>query len=244
MLPRLSGPTHQLICQQQIRGFNSDGTVFSRSSSHQGEDGQVSLANVLEQEIQEETAELNQQLSSDQFPGFSIETDDSDVKLTKQIGNTTVIVRFTVSSSLTEWRNENPEQGQSKDQSEDPQDNANYSLLSLPEFQVQICRDGRTLEVSCFFEDLEHDEETGEPFAMDPVFSVDELVVYEGEPRETEFAVSAEYLRDEVQDGLLQYMAEHGIDDEFSKNLVSFATNYEKKQYIGLMKRLKDFVSK
>lgn len=216
------------------------------SASHQhDQDKPVSFTQALEREIQEEAAELNQRLASDQFPGFSVETEDSDVKLTKQVGDSTVVVRFTVSSSLSEWRSEEDDkQAKQQTNAEGEQNSFAYTLLSLPEFQVQISRDGRTFEISCYFEELEHDEETGEPYSMDPVFHVDELVIYEGEPKDNEFAVSTEYFRDELQEGLFQYLADHGIDEEFSKNLVSFATNYEKKQYIGLMKRLKDFVSK
>lgn len=237
---------NRFIQSYQTRSLGSDARVFSPVTSQQGEDKPLSLAKILEREIQEETAEVNQRLSSDQFPGFSVETDGADVKLTRQVGNNTVVVRFTVSSSLTEWRTETSEQEQEQEQqlAKEQPDNANYSLLSLPDFQVQVNRDGRTLEVSCFFEELEHDEETGEPYPMDPMFSVDELVMYEGEPKETEFAVSAEYFRDDLHEGILQYLSDHGIDDEFSKNLVSFATSYEKKQYISLMRRMKDFVSK
>ena len=229
-----------------MRQLGSD--PVSRSSSQLGDDRQLSFAQVLEHEIQEEVAELNQRLTSDQFPGFSIETDDADVKLTKQVGDSTVVVRFSVSSSLSEWRadstDQDNQQAQTPSSSDQQQVGFTYSLLSLPDFQVQIIRNGRTFEVSCYFEELEHDEETGEPYSSDPVFHVDEVVLYEGEPKETEFAVSTEYFRDELQDGLFQYLTEHGIDDEFSKNLVAFATNYEKRQYIGLMKRLKEFVAK
>ena len=220
--------------------FGNQQTVRNIGSNVQYDDKPISLTSVLEREIQEETAELNQRLQSDQFPGFSVETDGSDVKLTKQTGDVTVVVRFTVSSSLSEWRsNESEADGQKQEQQEPA-----YALYSLPEFQVQICRDGKTLEVSCYFEQMEHDDETGDAYPMDPIFSIDELVMYEGEPRESEFAVSAEYFREELQEGLIQYMADHGIDEEFTKNLVSYATCYEKKQYIGLMKRLHGFVAK
>lgn len=225
---------------QPVRQLGSGAKVFSNDQSVDGRP--QSLATILEREIQEETAELNQRLSSDQFPGFSVETDDADVKLTKQVGDTTVIVRFTVSSSLTEWKTDTSEQGQIQGQQQDI-DHA-YSLVSLPEFQVQISKDSHTLEVSCYFDELEHDEETGEPYPMDPMFSIDELVMYKGEPKESEFAVSAEYFRDDLQESMQQYLADHGIDEGFAKNLVSFSTSYEKKQYIALMRRLKDFVSK
>mgnify|MGYP003729594943 CR=1 FL=1 len=195
------------------------------------------IGEILDREIHEETAELSQHLTTDQFPGFSVETDDSDVKLTKQIGNTTTTIRFSVSSSLNEWPSE-------------PQDDQNQAegtstkLVSMPEFQVQISKNNQTLEVSCFFEEMELDEESGEPYASEPMFAIDELVMYEGEPKETEFAVSAEYFQEDLQAALIQYLAEHGVDEEFSKNLVAFATSYEKKQYVGLMRRLRGFVSK
>jgi hypothetical protein len=217
----------------QIRQLGSD----PRETYSKDSDRHLTLSEVLENEINEETTELNSSLSSDQFPGFSVETEDADVKLTKQVGESTVVVRFTVSSSVAEWRTPSEQSG-----SQQQQEGYNYSLLSMPEFQVQIVRNGKTLEVNCYFEEMEPDEESDE-VTTDPLFHVDEIVMYDGEPKETEFAASTEYFREELQDGLLQYLAAHGIDDEFAKNLVSFATNYERKQYIGLMKRLKEFVS-
>jgi hypothetical protein len=234
---RIGEPLSLSLQRNQIRQLGSDPR---QTYSRENDDKPQSLSQILDNEIQEETVELNKSLSSDQFPGFSVETDDADIKLTKQVGDSTVVVRFTVSSSLSEWKteavNEQPDQ---KDQ-----EGYNFSLLSMPEFQVQIIRDGKTLEVSCYFEEMEHDEESGEAYPTDPLFHIDEIVMYNGDPRETEFAVSTEYFREELQEGLLNYLAEHGIDDEFAKNLVSFSTNYEKKMYIGLMKRLKEFVSK
>lgn len=198
---------------------------------------QTTIVDVLEREIQEESAELSRHLSSDQFPGFSVETDNSDVKLSKKVGNATVNVRFTVSSSLNEWS--------AQDQSEQQADPTASKLISLPEFQVQITKGGSTLEVSCYFEeDMGQNVEEGEPLAEEPYFCIEEIVLYEGEPKETEFAVSAEFFEEDLQSALLEYLAHHGIDDTFTKDLVAFATSYEKKLYIGLMKRLKSFVSK
>lgn len=195
------------------------------------------LTEILEREIQDETAELSQHPSTDKFPGFSVETNESEVKLFKKINNTNVTVRFSVSSSLTE----SPDPSEDvNSQSEQP----STKLVSMPEFQVQISKNNQTLELSCYFEEEGVDEETGEPQSPEPVFSVDELVLYQGEPKETEFAVSAEYFQEDLQMSLHNYLAEHGIHDAFAKNLVDFATSYEKKQYINLMKRLKSFVSK
>lgn len=228
-----------------IRHYNTSQKPPSNQGLSQKVEQPKPIADILEREIQDESAELSQHLSTDQFPGFSVETEDSDVKLTKQIGNTTVTVRFTVSSSLNEWPSEPQEaqQSQQQQQSETGGD-LNMTLLSMPEFQVQISKNNHTLELSCYFEDMDTEDESGEPYPFDPIFGIDELVMYEGEPKETEFAVNAEYFQEDLQTALIQYLAEHGIDDEFAKNLVSFATSYEKKQYIGLMTRLKNFVSK
>lgn len=218
-------PLHTTMVKREI---NSDAKFMNNSPN---------IADVLEKEIQDESAELNRHLSSDQFPGFSIETDNSDVKLSKKIGNATVNVRFTVSSSLNEWA-----VNDTNEQQDDPMAS---KLLSLPEFQVQISKGGSTLEISCFFEeDMGQNVEEGEVMCEEPYFCIDELVLYEGEPKQTEFAVSAEFFEEDLQSALLQYLADHGIDDTFTKNLVAFSTSYEKKQYIGLMKRLKNFVSK
>lgn len=190
----------------------------------------ASITEVLDREIRDETAELESHTTANEFPGFTVKTEGADVKLSKQVGASLVSVRFTVSSSLADWP------GESKDE-------ASTSLMSMPEFQVQIKKNNRTLEVSCYFEEYDMDEESGEPITMEPVFNIDELVLYEGEPKETEFAVSAEYFQDDLLTALLQYLSDHGINHEFAKNLVNFATGYEKTHYIELMKRLKSFVS-
>lgn len=256
---RLNAPVFQPISQVNASHWNyittrnyasqkppsnpglSGAKVYGGKHEHDDDAQNISIVDILEREIQDESAELNQHLLTDQFPGFSVETDGADVKLTKQVGDTTVSVRFTVSSSLSEWPTEVAE---SKSEQKQESEGLNTTLMSMPEFQVQIGKNDHTLEISCYFEEMEQDEETGEPFAMDPVFSIDELVMYQGEPKETEFAVSAEYFQEDLQAALLQYLGEHGIDDDFAKNLVGFSTSYEKKQYIGLMKRLKSFVSK
>lgn len=237
-----------------IRHYNSSskppglsGAKVYSSKKGQDDDGSPtgSIVDILEREIQDETAELSQHLSTDQFPGFSVETDGSDVKLTKQVGDVTVSVRFTVSSSLNEWPDapDSNQQNQQQQQQQQDMELPSTKLVSMPEFQVSITKKGHTLEMNCYFEEMEQDEETGEPIPLDPVFGIDELVMYEGEPKETEFAVSVEYFQDQLQEALLQYLSEYGINEEFAVNLVDFATSYEKKQYIGLMKRLKNFVS-
>lgn len=227
--------------QVSIRQFNSHPKAPSNPKFGQSEEHEPSVVDILEREIQDESAELSQHLSTDQFPGFSVETVDADVKLSKQVRGAVVTVRFTVSSSLHEWTSPQTEE-QTQSSEDDPPTNSR--LLSMPDFQVQICKNDHTLEVSCFFEENDVDEETGETMGDEPTFGIDELVLYSGEPKETEFAVSAEYFQEDLQVALLDYLANHDIDDNFAKNLVEFATSYEKKQYIGLLKRLKNFVSK
>lgn len=231
---------------QSVRRFNSQkpGATggINKLRDAQGEE-EPNFVDVLEREIQGEQAELSSRLTSDQFPGYSVETDGSDVKLSKQVGNSSVVVRFTVSSSLAEWPNENTDnEKQASTPTEQP--DLSTSLVSLPEFEVQITKGDHTLEVSCFFDEMDSDEETGQPLFSEPVFNVDELVLYQGTPKETEFAVNAEYFSEEMQEALLHFLAKHGIDHEFTRDLVNFATNYEKKQYVSLLNRLKSFVAK
>lgn len=216
------------------------------SSNERSEQQQpANIVDILDREIKDELAELNQHLAGDHFPGFTVEATDADVKLTKQCGDATVTVRFTVSSSLNEWPCDDDQSSVNQQNSaqQDMQEPASQ-LVCMPDFQVQINKANNTLEMSCYFEEPEADEETGQPYGGEPAFAIDELVLYQGEPKETEYAVSAEYFQDDLQDALMQYLAEHGIDEEFGRNLIAYATSYEKKQYIGLMQRLKSFVTK
>lgn len=237
-----------LINNNSLRLYSSSkppsglsGSKFYSGAQQQDDkhDQKLNIVDVLEREIQDESTELSQHLSTDQFPGFSVETDDADVKLSKQVGNTTINVRFTVSSSLNEWTGF-PEEG---DQNPADIENMNSRLVSMPEFQVQITKNNNTLELSCYFEENDVDDETGETHPSEPSFGIEELVLYSGEPKETEFAVSAEYFQEDLQVSLMDYLAKYGIEESFAKNLVDFATSYEKKQYISLLKRLKNFVA-
>lgn len=228
-----------------LRRFNTQkpGAPGGMNKLHdaQGEE-EPNFIDILEREIQGEQAELSSRLTSDQFPGYSVETDGSDVKLSKQLNGANVVVRFTVSSSLAEWPSEAAENEKPTSSQEQPE--MSTSLVSLPEFEVQITKGDHTLEVSCYFDEMDADEETGQPLLSEPVFNVDELVLYQGTPKETEFAVNAEYFSEEMQEALLHFLARHGIDHEFTRDLVNFATNYEKKQYVSLLKRLKSFAAK
>lgn len=44
-------------------------------------------------------------------------------------------------------------------------------------------------------------------------------------------------------DLLMDYLDERGIGTEFAENLVDFATYYEHEQYIGLLDKIKNFIT-
>ncbi|RCN36760.1 hypothetical protein ANCCAN_17357 [Ancylostoma caninum] len=52
------------------------------------------------------------------------------------------------------------------------------------------------------------------------------------------------YLHDLHDLLFVRYLEERGFDAQFCKTLVAYATHYEHSQYVGLLNKIKAFVSK
>ncbi|VDM70245.1 unnamed protein product [Strongylus vulgaris] len=59
------------------------------------------------------------------------------------------------------------------------------------------------------------------------------------------YASSGKYIDPDLHDLLfVRYLEERGFDAQFCKTLVAYATHYEHSQYVGLLNKIKAFVSK
>ncbi|CAI5445936.1 unnamed protein product [Caenorhabditis angaria] len=167
------------------------------------------------------------------FPGFSITTKEAEVRLTRKNGNEEILVVFNVNHSV--------DMDDSYD--DEPSQNAAPVPVALPPFTVEITKGDQRL---CFHLELVPVDD--QPDEYD--FRVEEFYVApsakngnEDVPSEV-YASSGKYIDPDLHDLLfVRYLEERGLDARFCKTLVAYATHYEHSQYVGLLDKIKKFIS-
>jgi complement component 1 Q subcomponent-binding protein, mitochondrial len=128
------------------------------------------------------------------------------------------------------------------DQEEEPeispqQDQPDFGeMKSKPQFEIDIQKDNKTLSFTCSF--LQGEAQEGE---YNDVFAIDELTIYEGEHKESTYAVAGDVLDGYLYDLLMNYLEEKGVSNEFAEKLIDFSTSYEQHQYVNLLEQLSKF---
>ncbi|CAL2037034.1 CBN-CRI-3 protein [Caenorhabditis brenneri] len=201
----------------------------------------MSVTPELQQALNREI-EAEQQLSKDNlqgsvapsFAGFAVTTKEAEVRLTKKNGNEDILVVFNVNHSV--------------DMDEGLDDEPSQAVapvpVALPPFTVEITKGDQRL---CFHLELVPVDD--QPDEYD--FRVEEFYVApsakngnEDVPSEV-YASSGKYIDPDLHDLLfVRYLEERGLDARFCKTLVAYATHYEHSQYVGLLDKIKKFISK
>ncbi|VDO59530.1 unnamed protein product [Haemonchus placei] len=193
------------------------------------------LSQALAREI-----EAEQQLSQENlggsaapsFPGFKLTTKEAEVRLTKEHGKESILVVFNVNHSVD------------MDEGYEDEFQAAPVPVALPPFTVEITKGDERL---CFHLELvesvdvqgEYDFRVEEFYVAPAVKDGNEDVAPEV------YASSGKYIDPDLHDLLfVRYLEERGFDAQFCKTLVAYATHYEHSQYVGLLNRIKAFVSK
>ncbi|PIO66513.1 hypothetical protein TELCIR_11769 [Teladorsagia circumcincta] len=195
------------------------------------------LAQALTREI-----EAEQQLSQENlggsaapsFQGFKLTTKEAEVRLTKEHGKESILVVFNVNHSV--------DMDEGFDDEAQPE--AAPVPVALPPFTVEITKGNERL---CFHLELvesvdvqgEYDFRVEEFYVAPAVKDGNEDVAAEV------YASSGKYIDPDLHDLLfVRYLEERGFDAQFCKTLVAYATHYEHSQYVGLLNKIKAFVSK
>ncbi|XP_031637760.1 complement component 1 Q subcomponent-binding protein, mitochondrial [Contarinia nasturtii] len=193
-------------------------------------DGEKALIEFLKDEIESEKSTLAGHLPSD-LNGFRIKFDVAEVELTKSLPDEKVIVKFNVNHSVDADENENMDfDNQQQAQQEQPK------LLSKPNFEVDIVKNGTTLSLSCTF--LGGQVQEGE---YDDVYGIEELTIFRGEHSEKVYACAGDMLDGYFYDLLMNLLGEKGINDEFVNKISELATQYEQTLFINLLQDTKKF---
>lgn len=195
--------------------------------------GDQELADFLVEEIEaEKKARKSAQLPK--IEGFDTKLEGSEVTLTRTFNQETVTVRLNVNHSVD--AEDADEFSANQDKAPEPGE-----MKSKPNFTVEIERGGKKLYFSCTFNETADAEGQSESYDS---FGVAEFAIYEGEWSDEVYSVSGDIMDGYLYDLLMNMLEERGISSEFGFNLVNFCTVYEHSLYIGLLEKLKEFVSK
>jgi hypothetical protein len=148
--------------------------------------------------------------------------------MSKQHGNETIKVRFSTNGIMPSLEDQDELEERGKE------------VLCYPAFEVVCERPGKkSIFVACQMENPalsnEDDSEDADPYEIINI-SVG------SEDDESPYILNMDVMEDEFYDGILGFLEERGITDEFIENLCHVATDIENNKYRDLLLGLKDFV--
>lgn len=154
--------------------------------------------------------------------------DGSDVTFTKKYNNEEITIKANVCYSVDAA---NPEAD-------------NGQMVCKPDFAIEIKKGNSILGLNCSFVQEEDNAEDGQRLdKFEDDFQINEISIYEGEFEKNNFAISGDVIDGNLYDMLINILEDRGIDQEFAKGLIEYATVYEHGQYVSLLKNLKKFFS-
>ncbi|KAJ1520191.1 hypothetical protein ONE63_004404 [Megalurothrips usitatus] len=216
---RLTAPTNLCSCGCGSRQIHSK--------------GERELIEFLAEEIATETKNRKAKSLPSEVEGFKVKTDGADVILTKSTGDEVIEIHFNINHTVDN------ESEPSIDPSSDKPDFG--ELKSKPTFDVDIKRGTQTLSFTCSF--FESNPEQAED-AINDVFGIDEITLFDGEWDDKHYSVAGEILDGCLYDLLMNLLDEKGVSNDFVEKLSDFATAYENHRYITLLQDIQKFTSK
>ncbi|CAB0004879.1 unnamed protein product [Nesidiocoris tenuis] len=209
-------------------------SVFNNCVSCSGfhTQGEKELADFLTEEIAAEKKLQTVKNIPTELDGFKVNLDHAEVSLVKKSGDETVEVNFNINHSVD--ADVEPEINPTADKPE------LGAMKSRPVFEVEIKKGAQTLGFTCTIVSPSSESSENE---YNDLFTIDEVVLYDGEWVEKNYAVSGEVLDGTLYDLLMNMLEDKGITNDFVEKLVEFSTSYEHSKYIGLLEKLQKFAS-
>ncbi|XP_054156996.1 conserved regulator of innate immunity protein 3-like [Oppia nitens] len=221
---------------------------FAANNSPQIDDEFVGY---LKSEIElEKKANHQQKLPS--IKGWSVQTDGSNVILTKKNGTEEITVRANVNHAV-ESKEVDDTATAAGGQADEEQ--MASQMVCRPDFAVEIKRGGLSLGINCSFVEFDDDLDDGQggqpPAAgqqgnesLEDQFQINEFSLFEGEFNENSYLVSGDVMDGSMYDLMMDLLHERGIDHDFARSLIDYTTVYDHQQYVGLLEKLQTFLSK
>jgi len=167
--------------------------------------------------------------------GFQVKLDGAEIELVKKTEKEEVRVSFNVNHTVDTEGDAEAGGGGGSNTSADKQEDFG-EMKSKPTFEVDIVRGNQTLSFTCSF--LHDVPQEGD---YNDVFGIDEVTLFQGEHKDSTYAVAGDVLDGYLYDLLMNLLEEKGVSNEFAEKLSDFSTNYEHFAYIGLLEGLSKF---
>ncbi|BES95994.1 complement component 1 Q subcomponent-Hypothetical protein protein [Nesidiocoris tenuis] len=215
-------------------GFHTQGSCLMNKAAAQTTPsaGEKELADFLTEEIAAEKKLQTVKNIPTELDGFKVNLDHAEVSLVKKSGDETIEVNFNINHSVD--ADVEPEINPTADKPE------LGAMKSRPVFEVEIKKGAQTLGFTCTIVSPSSESSENE---YNDLFTIDEVVLYDGEWVEKNYAVSGEVLDGTLYDLLMNMLEDKGITNDFVEKLVEFSTSYEHSKYIGLLEKLQKFAS-
>lgn len=190
--------------------------------------GDEELVTFLNEEIATEKKSL--QAPQKTFEDFQVKFEDSVLTFTKKFNDESIVITLNVNHTVdaepvADNNASNPEEVQMK---------------SKPQFDVDIVKGGQTLCFSCSYAADETEGENQEEY--NDLFVIDEVAIYEGESKDSTYAVAGEILDGYLYDLFMNMLEERGVTNDVVDKMSKYCTNYEHSLYVQLLTKLQTFV--
>nr|BAN20621.1 complement component [Riptortus pedestris] len=197
--------------------------------------GEKELAEFLDQEIAAERKLQKIKKIPTEVDGYKVKLDGSEVTLIKVNGDETIEINFNINHTVDtdpvepdiEPTMDKPELGEMK---------------SRPTFEVEIRRGGKTLGFTCSTVSPSHNQGQQDESYND-LFMIDEVVMYDGEWKDSNYSVSGEVLDGTLYDLFMNLLEDKGINNEFVDKVIEISTAYEHDNYVRMLEDIQRFVT-
>ncbi|XP_064612882.1 complement component 1 Q subcomponent-binding protein, mitochondrial-like [Liolophura sinensis] len=231
--------SHWVLCgEKQIPGAVNVGMNTTCSCSRLHTEVDKELVEFLDKEISLEK-ETSKKRGVPNLADFQAKTDGANVTLTRKLSDETITIKFNINNSVdADGLPEAEEYDQS--QGEIP------NMISKPPFIVELNKGGkRTLSVQCSFPPPEgmSPDQSAPPETEQIVdsYEINEVALHEGEWEEEVYSLQSDVMDGNLYDLLMDMLDERGINEEFTSNMVQYATGYEHAKYLEFLENLKTF---
>lgn len=197
--------------------------------------GEKELAEFLVEEIAAERKLQKIKKIPTEVDGYKVKLDGSEVTLIKVNGDETIEINFNINHTVDtdpvepdiEPTMDKPELGEMK---------------SRPTFEVEIRRGGKTLGFTCSTVSPSHNQGQQDESYND-LFMIDEVVMYDGEWKDSNYSVSGEVLDGTLYDLFMNLLEDKGINNEFVDKVIEISTAYEHDNYVRMLEDIQRFVT-
>ncbi|XP_044539226.1 complement component 1 Q subcomponent-binding protein, mitochondrial-like [Gracilinanus agilis] len=145
-----------------------------------------------------------------------------------------ITVTFNINNSIPPTFNNEPMEGQRAQEQQEP------DLMLTLNFVVEIVKNNtkKALELDCHYPEDEIGQESD-------IFSIREVsfqLTSDSEWKDTNYTLNTDFLDWALNDHLIDFLADHGMNNDFADELIELSMALEHQEYTNFMEDLKGFI--